>query len=60
MAVKEAGYPPQNLSGYSSDERPLTGVVDGATYHMLDTGERFVFHDGMWEADLRFNQNILI
>jgi len=52
MAVRESG-PEQHFSGYSSDEKPLTGVQDGAFFHVLDTGEEYVFHDGMWESDFR-------
>ncbi len=47
----------QKFSGISSDEKPLARDIsrypDGSTLHFVDTGEEFVFHDGMWEDDLR-------
>ena len=52
MAVRE-GSSQQSFSGFSTDEKPLTGVQNGASFHVLDTGEEYVFHDGMWESDFR-------
>lgn len=48
----------KRFNGISSDERPTTNVPEGATLHFIDTGEEFVFHNGMWEDDLR-NRNVL-
>lgn len=39
--------------GLSTDEKPTTDVTEGSTYHSVDTGEEYVFHNGMWERDLR-------
>ena len=38
--------------GISSDLLP-TGADEGATFYYVDTGEQYIFHDGMWEQDLR-------
>ena len=38
--------------GLSSDEYPVN-VIEGSTLHMVDTGEQFVSHDGLWVSDLR-------
>jgi hypothetical protein len=38
--------------GHSSDAKP-TDVNDGAEFHVIDTGEEYVFFDGMWVQDLR-------
>lgn len=38
--------------GLSTDDKPLTDVPEGSTYHSVDTGEKWVFHQGMWEPDL--------
>ena len=38
--------------GLSSDEYPVN-VIEGSTLHMVDTGEQFVSHEGIWEEDLR-------
>jgi len=42
----------------SSDDKPVSGVSEGSTVHYIDTGEEFIFHNGMWEDDLR-NRNVL-
>jgi len=42
----------QVYQGLSSDEKPL-GASNGATFHVVDTGDVFVFHDGMWVPDYR-------
>ena len=47
----------QEFSGISSDTKPLGKEIskypDGSKLHFVDTGEEFVFHDDMWEDDLR-------
>ncbi len=47
----------QEFTGISSDPKPLAGDIskypNGSTLHWVDTGETFVYHDGMWEDDLR-------
>lgn len=40
-----------NFQGLSSDAPP--GGPNGATYHIVDTGEVLVCHDGVWTPDLR-------
>lgn len=40
----------------SSDARPTTGIGDGATLHILDTGQSLVYHNGMWVIDLRLTR----
>jgi len=52
MAVTSIGAAYVKFQGLSTDTKP-TDVADGATFHVIDTGEQFVFHDGMWELDLR-------
>ena len=42
----------------STDGRPDSGVPEGSTLHMVDTGEEYIYHNGMWEDDLR-NRNVL-
>lgn len=36
--------------GLSSDSKPMN-VAEGSTYHSVDTGEHWIFHDLMWEID---------
>lgn len=38
--------------GDSSDEKPMA-VDEGAELHIADTGEEYIFHNGMWVQDLR-------
>ena len=40
-----------NFQGLSSDQKPAG--PNGATFHVLDTGEVFVCHEGAWIEDLR-------
>jgi len=37
----------------SSDSWPTSGVTEGSTLHVIDTGEEYIFHDDAWETDLR-------
>ena len=43
----------KHFQGDSTDDKPLTDVPEGSTFHTVDTGEEFVYHNGMWELDLR-------
>lgn len=38
--------------GLSSDVKP-SDATEGSTLHIVDTGEQWVYHDGMWQEDLR-------
>lgn len=51
--IQEGGGDTMRFQGLSTDDKPLAGVQDGATFHVIDTGGVYVFHDGMWETDLR-------
>ena len=39
--------------GLSSDSKPMN-VLEGSTYHAVDTGEHWIFHDFMWEIDYTY------
>jgi len=41
----------QHFQGLSSDIKP-DSPNDGSTLHIIDTGEHYVFHDGVWAFDL--------
>lgn len=41
----------QKFNGISSDAKP-DSPPEGSTFHNIDTGEKFIFHDGTWEDDL--------
>ena len=53
MTIHENGVTTYNWNGYSSDIKPMSGVPEGSTFHVVDTGEVFFFHDEMWVRDLR-------
>lgn len=40
-------------NGHSSDEKPITSVPEGSTFHDVDTGAVYIYHNGMWIEDLR-------
>jgi hypothetical protein len=40
-------------NGFSGDEKPSTDVPEGSTFHAVDTGEEYIYHNGMWEQDMR-------
>ena len=42
----------QRFNGVSSDAKP-DSPPEGSTFHNIDTGEMFIFHNDMWEDDLR-------
>ena len=45
----------QRFQCLSTDDKPLT-VPEGSELHIIDTGELYIFHDGMWEPDLRLTR----
>ena len=45
-------------NGISTDVKPLSGVREGSIYKYVDTGEKFIYHNGMWEDYLE-NPNVL-
>ena len=50
MAVRPV-HEDVKFQGFSSDQKP--GGPNGATFHVIDTGEVFVCHEGVWSLDLR-------
>lgn len=42
----------QKWNCYSTDVKP-SSAPEGSMVHTIDTGEEFVYHNGMWERDLR-------
>jgi hypothetical protein len=42
----------QRFQGLSTDVKP-SDPPEGSTFHVVDTGEEYVFFDGTWEQDLR-------
>lgn len=42
----------KRFNGASTDDKPIVDVPEGSTYHCVDTGERYIFHNDMWTLDL--------
>jgi len=53
MAVLPVGATNFKFQCISSDEKPIAGMENGATMHVITTGEQYVFHNGAWEPDRR-------
>jgi hypothetical protein len=53
MAITLLDATGKRRQGLSSDVKPLTDVEEGTTFHVVDTGAQYIFHDGMWEPDRR-------
>ena len=39
-------------NGVSSDVKP-SDAPEGSGFHVIDTGEEYIYHNGMWVQDLR-------
>ena len=52
MTVIPIGTTYSKFQGLSTDTKP-TDVAEGATFHAVDTGEQYIYHNDMWEPDLR-------
>ena len=37
-----------NYIGKSTEPKPTTGVRNGETLYLVDTGEAFIFYNGEW------------
>ena len=42
----------QRWNGVAADVKPTT-AKEGSEFHAVDTGEEFIYHNGMWVQDLR-------
>ena len=40
-----------SFTGLSTDTKPMP-APQGAVYHSVDTGERWVYNEGMWAVDI--------
>ena len=43
----------QRWNGQDGDQVSITDVKEGSTFHAVDTGRKYIFHDGGWAEDLR-------
>jgi hypothetical protein len=51
MTVTKTSFE-EKYVGLSSDIKP-SDAEENAIFHVIDTGDQYVFHDGTWEDDLR-------
>lgn len=42
----------QRWNGLAADVKPAS-PPEGSTFHEVDTGKMWIYHDGDWEQDLR-------
>ena len=52
MAVSFVGTI-KRWQGLSTDDKPSSDVPEGSGFHEIDTGLQYVYHQDMWELDLR-------
>ena len=43
----------QRWNGQSGDMVTITDAAEGSTFHAVDTGETYIYHNGGWVKDLR-------
>ncbi len=40
-------------NGQDGDQVTITDAPEGSTFHAVDIGKKYIFHDGGWVEDLR-------
>jgi hypothetical protein len=40
-------------NGQDGDQVTITDAPEGSTFHAVDTGRKYIYHDGGWAEDLR-------
>ena len=43
----------QRWNGREGDQVTITAPAEGSTFHAVDTGAVYIYHDGGWAVDLR-------
>lgn len=43
----------RRYSGQEGDQVTITDAPEGSTFHAVDTGAQYVYHNGGWAEDLR-------
>lgn len=44
---------PRVYNGQEGEQVTITSPPEGSTFHAVDTGRKYIFHDGGWAEDLR-------
>jgi len=53
MTVCAVGATNTKFNGQDGDQVTITDVPEGSTFHAVDTGKKYIYHDGGWVEDLR-------
>jgi len=53
MTVCAVGSTNTKFNGQDGDQMTITDVAEGSTFHAVDTGKKYIYHDGGWVEDLR-------
>lgn len=53
MTVCAVGSTNTKFNGQDGDQVMVTDVPEGSTFHAVDVGKKYIFHDGGWVEDLR-------
>lgn len=53
MTVCAVGATNTKFNGQDGDQVTITDVPEGSTFHAVDTGKKYIYHDGGWAEDLR-------
>jgi hypothetical protein len=43
----------QRWNGQDGDQVTISDPPEGSTFHAVDTGRKYIYHDGGWAEDLR-------
>lgn len=43
----------KRFNGQDGDQMTISDVPEGSTFHAVDTGKKYIYHDGGWAEDLR-------
>ena len=43
----------QRWNGQEGDQVTIDNVKEGSTFHAVDTGAQYIYHNGGWAPDLR-------
>jgi len=43
----------QRWNGQDGDQVTISNPREGSTFHAVDTGRKYIYHDGGWAEDLR-------
>ncbi len=42
-----------HFNGQDGEQLSITDATEGSTFHAVDTGRQYIYHNGGWAEDLR-------